>query len=610
MARNLLAALSRKKRNIDGAESELARVLSLVDLTALGVGATLGLGVYVLAGSIAKDVAGPAVAISFLIAAFASAVAGLCYAEFACRVPKAGSAYVYSYVSVGEFIAYVIGWNLILEYVIGTASVARGFTNYLDTLVDHKISNTLTDWLPINISFLSSYPDFVSFALVLILTALLSAGVKESTSFNNAFTVLNLATIAIVLVGAGMKADTANWRISKDDIPKNVTWAGDGGYSPHGFAGIMAGAAKCFYGFVGFDAIATTGEEAKNPQRDIPLAIVISLLIIFFAYFGISTVITLAWPYYDQDKEAPLPILFEHLNWPVLKWLVTIGALCALSTSLLGAMFPLPRVLYAMGDDGVIFKALAKVHPRFKTPLLATIISGFLAGFMAAIFNLEQLIDMMSIGTLMAYGIVAICVLILRYEPCDANKKYLHNLELGEKDIGLLSLFKLAFNLNNNKQANLTTALLTKWAIALFSLLTIFFCAILACASEKIKPSEPLIFISFILISVSLLVNVYIIARQPVDDIELSFKVPWVPFIPCLCIICNLYLMLQLDWQTWVRFTVWLAIGFLIYFFYGINHSKEGLLQLKEDEISRINSNRTNGQHSNNDVDNRITSKL
>ncbi|KAL3268949.1 hypothetical protein HHI36_008035, partial [Cryptolaemus montrouzieri] len=205
-------------------------------------------------------------------------------------------------------------------------------------------------------------------------------------------------------------ANLDNWSITKDVPPG----AGAGGFMPFGFSGVMAGAARCFYGFVGFDAIATTGEESKNPQRDIPLAIVISLFIIFFAYFGTSTVLTLALPYFDQDKDAPLPALFDKLGLPTLKLIVTLGAMCALCTSLLGAMFPLPRILYAMGDDGVIFKSFAKVHPRFKTPLLATVISGIMAGAMATFFNLDQLIDMMSIGTLLAYTIVAICVLILR----------------------------------------------------------------------------------------------------------------------------------------------------------------------------------------------------
>lgn len=400
MASRLWKALSRRRidENLEN-KSELARVLGLFDLTALGVGSTLGLGVYVLAGSIAKETAGPAVCISFLIAAIASGFAGMCYAEFASRVPKAGSAYVYSYVTVGEFIAFIIGWNLILEYIIGTASVARGLSNYLDALIGNVISETLHSLMPISVSFLSEYPDFFAFTVVILLIILLSVGVKESSILNNIFTVINLMTILIIIIAGSIKADPANWRISINDIPESEQQhAGSGGFMPFGISGVMIGAAKCFYGFVGFDAVATTGEEAKNPQRNIPIAIVVSLIIILMAYFSISTVLTMMWPYYDQNADAPFPYVFDKIGWPTVKWIVNIGAAFALCTSMLGAMFPLPRILYAMGNDGIIFKRLANVHPKTMTPIFGTVVSGLFTGIMTLIFNLQQLIDMMSIG--------------------------------------------------------------------------------------------------------------------------------------------------------------------------------------------------------------------
>lgn len=203
----LWRALTRVKTT-DGSttdsDTKLARVLNLFDLTALGVGSTLGLGVYVLAGSVAHDQAGPAVTLSFLIAAIASSFAGICYAEFAARVPKAGSAYVYSYVTIGEFVAFTIGWNLILEYVIGTASVARGLSGYLDFLLDNKMSAALKESMPITAGFLGDYPDFLSFGMVLLLTCLLAFGVKESSFLNNIFTCVNLVTVLIVLIAGGM----------------------------------------------------------------------------------------------------------------------------------------------------------------------------------------------------------------------------------------------------------------------------------------------------------------------------------------------------------------------------------------------------------------------
>nr|CAD7259507.1 unnamed protein product [Timema shepardi] len=489
----------------------------------------------------------------------------LCYAEFASRVPKAGSAYVYSYVCVGEFVAFIIGWNLILEYVIGTASVARGLSNYIDALTDNVMHKTMIEVMPININFLSDYPDFLAFGIIMLLAVLLAIGVKESTIMNNLFTVLNMIVIAIVIVAGSIKADVYNWNIPKAEIPANVTTAGEGGFMPFGVAGVMAGAAKCFYGFVGFDCIATTGEEAKNPQRSIPIAIVISLVIIFLSYFGISTVLTMMWPYYDQDSDAPLPYVFMMVGWPVIKWIVTVGAVFALCTSLLGAMFPLPRILYAMAMDGLLFRFLAKVHPRSQTPLLATILSGLLAGVMATIFDLQQLIDMMSIGTLLAYTIVAICVMILRYEDPPQEKYEFpasqnHKVTFGNEDLfsAVLRSLKHLFNLSMIKYPDETTTAISRWAIVIFSILSACFCAVVVHTGSFLAEGAPWAVILVSVLGISLVITI----------------VPLVPLIPGLSIVINVYLMLMLDSNTWIRFTLWLAIGFLIYFFYGLTHSE------------------------------------
>ncbi|XP_043685322.1 cationic amino acid transporter 3 [Vespula pensylvanica] len=573
-AGRLWRTLSRKRVDDDQeGKGELARVLNIFDLTALGVGATLGLGVYVLAGSVAKETAGPAVCISFLIAAIASAFAGMCYAEFASRVPKAGSAYVYSYVTVGEFIAFVIGWNLILEYVIGTASVARGLSNYIDALIGNIMGKTLQSIMPINISFLSEYPDFFAFGMVMLLVFLLSIGVKESSFLNNIFTVINLLTIIIVIVAGSIKADPKNWSISIEDIPKNVTNAGSGGFMPFGISGVMAGAAKCFYGFVGFDAVATTGEEAKKPQRDIPLAIVLSLIIILAAYFSISTVLTMMWPYYNQNADAPFPYVFQQIGWPVIQWIVNIGAVFALCTSLLGAMFPLPRVLYAMASDGIIFMWLSKVHSKTMTPILGTILSGLLAGIMTLLFNLHQLIDMMSIGTLLAYTVVAISVLILRYQK---ENDVMPEVTMNGYEFTAINIFKQTFNLNNHKDPSHISSIVSKCSVASFSLVVFILILILNHVELDITNGNVIVFVIIIILVFILILNVASIGRQPVQQVELSFKVPFVPLIPCCSIFINLYLMLQLDMFTWIRFVVWMLFGFSIYLFYGISHSVQG----------------------------------
>lgn len=583
MTSRLWKALSRRRieDNEEVKDEKLARVLGLFDLTALGVGATLGLGVYVLAGSVAKETAGPAVCISFLMAAIASAFAGMCYAEFASRVPKAGSAYVYSYVTVGEFIAFVIGWNLILEYVIGTAGVARGLSNYIDALIGNVMSNAMRSVMPIDISFLSEYPDFFAFGMVMLLVMLLCIGVKESTILNNIFTVINLMTILIVIVAGSIKADPSNWSIAPENIPSSVENAGTGGFMPFGIGGVMVGAAKCFYGFVGFDTVATTGEEAKNPQRHIPLAIIISLIIIFLAYFGISTVLTMVLPYYAQNAGAPFPHAFDQIGWPVVKWIVNIGAVFALCTGLLGAMFPLPRVLYAMASDGVIFKTLSRIHPKTMTPVFSTVLSGLLIGFMTLIFNLQQLIDMMSIGTLLAYTIVAICVLILRYQK---EENVRDTMPMINYQLTLVNMLKELFNLHNQK---VPTELSSRIANIGISCLCVVICVITFLISHMGTDLIEGNVVTCVILAVFVIVfflNLAAVGRQPVQNTELSFKVPLVPFIPCLSIFINIYLMFQLDVFTWIRFGIWLLIGFCIYGFYGFNHSEQG----KRDKVGNV----------------------
>lgn len=588
MASRLWKILSRRRidENQEG-KGELARVLDLFDLTALGVGSTLGIGVYVLAGAIAKETAGPAVCVSFLIAAIASAFAGMCYAEFASRVPKAGSAYVYSYVTVGEFVAFVIGWNLILEYVIGTASVARGLSNYLDALIGNVMGNTLSSLFPINISFLSEYPDFFAFGMVMLLVGLLSIGVKESTILNNVFTGINLATILIVVVAGAMNANPGNWWISPKDIPADVEDAGAGGFMPFGVSGVMVGAAKCFYGFVGFDAVATTGEEAKNPQRNIPIAIVLSLIIILLAYFSISTVLTMMWPYYDQNIDAPFPYAFDMIGWTTIKWIVNIGAIFALCTSLLGAMFPLPRVLYAMASDGIIFKSLARVNPKTMTPVFGTILSGLLTGVMTLIFNLQQLIDMMSIGTLLAYTIVAVSVLILRYqkEECVSNVNPVPT--VNSYELVPLDVLKQIFNLHNEKETTEISTKVAQYGISILCVVIFILAFFLNNAGADAFAGNVAAAITLVVLVIILLLNLAAIARQPVRKVELAFKVPLVPLIPCCSIFINLYLMLQLDVFTWIRFCVWMFFGFCIYLFYGISHSEQGKRDKAEAEIMK-----------------------
>ncbi|XP_050041877.1 high affinity cationic amino acid transporter 1-like isoform X1 [Dermacentor andersoni] len=601
--KSFLSALIRRKRvGADVAEaSQLNRCLSTFDLTLLGVGGTLGLGIYVLAGQVASTKAGPAVVLSFLVAAVASVFSGLCYAEFGSRVPRAGSAYVYSYVTVGELMAFIIGWNLILEYIIGTASVARGYSGYLDSLLNRTMETHMRQWMPISVSWLSSYPDLFALGITLILAMMLAIGVKESTRFNNLFTGLNLLVVLYVVIAGSFKADVANWQLKPSDVPSGH---GKGGFFPYGVGGVLNGAASCFYGFVGFDVIATMGEEVRNPRRAIPIGIVLSLGIVFLAYFGVSIIETLLWPYYAQNVSAPLPFVFQEIGWPVAKWIITIGALAGLSTSLLGGMFPLPRVLYAMGSDGLIFRFLAIVHPRLKTPLIATAVSGVFAGVMAMIFNVEELANMMSIGTLLAYSLVAISVLMLRYEPLSpqsiasaepslsvsiSNRRRMYDVTRpsdGDADAAdsrkqaddqkARSIITTLFNLDGLLSPTETTSFIVKILTLVVGALFMALTALLVFAEDEVLSLATSALVPLVLMSLVSIFCIACIMRQPSASTEtLAFAVPLVPIIPLINTFINLYLMMRLPLATWARFGIWMAVGMLIYFGYGIWNSSQ-----------------------------------
>lgn len=406
MALARLWSLLTRMKTIDNdtSDSPLKRCLNVFDLTSLGVGATVGAGLYVVTGQIARDVAGPAVVLSFFIASVAAFLSGICYAEFGCRITKAGSAYMYTYTSLGEIWAFVIGWNMILEYVIGTASLGRASSEYIDSIFGGVMHKSLSEHLGMHAEGLGSYPDFLAFFMVLIATLIIGFGAKNSASINKIVTGTNLLVIAFVIV-VGM------FHLN----PKN--WSGDGQFLPYGVSGVLAGAASCFYCFVGFDVIATASEETLNPKRSIPLAIMLSLIISFLAYFGVSTVLTLMVSYKDLDKVAPLPEAFKKVGLPGAKYVIAVGGLCALLGSLMSGIFAVPRILYSMSTDGLIFSCFAKIYSRTNIPINSLVAAGLLSALLALLLDLKQLVEMLSIGTLLAYTLVSISVLVLRFQP-------------------------------------------------------------------------------------------------------------------------------------------------------------------------------------------------
>ncbi|XP_059622443.1 cationic amino acid transporter 2-like isoform X2 [Phlebotomus argentipes] len=593
--------LTRRKnlpnRPVAGADSDtrLGRVLNTFDLTALGVGATLGVGVYVLAGHVSRDQAGPAVILSFLIAAVASILAGLCYAEFGARVPKAGSAYIYSYVCIGEFVAFITGWNLILQYVIGSASISRGLSLYLDTLIGDTLKRSFRSVAPIDVEFLSTYFDFFAFALPILLAVALAFGLKKSAVMNNIFTATNIAIVLFVTIAGALKADVANWRIDPETLNSTVTEGlniGQGGFFPFGVEGMLKGAATCFFGFVGFDCIATTGEEVKSPQKAIPRAILFSLIIIFLSYFGVSTVLTLMWPYYLQDVNAPLPFAFEQVGWSFAKWIVAIGGIVGLITSLFGAMFPLPRIIYAMSQDGLVFRFLGQVHTHFKTPVMGTMCAGVLTGLVAALLDLKQLVSMLSIGTLLAYTVVAISITILRFSNraetfCEASESS-SSMKAKKQSFFSSSLLQL-FNCRALKRPTRLSSRIVGGMIFLYTVFSLALCLLILYSKKELAAGQVWTIVVWTIICAVLVITLISMAVQPRDPTEAPFKVPLVPLIPGISIFINIYLMLMLDAYTWIFFSIWLVVGFILYTCYGFRNS----LRLTEMEpLLRSSNNR------------------
>ncbi|KAF7259662.1 hypothetical protein EG68_02822 [Paragonimus skrjabini miyazakii] len=638
--KNFFSNLSRKK-TISASEitqTQLSRCLSVVDLTALGIGSTLGAGVYVVIGEVARLSAGPAVILSFLIAALSSILSGLCYAEFGARVPKTGSAYIYSYVAVGEFMAFISGWNLILQYLIGTSSVARAWSSNFDGLVDGKISGFFSEHLAMNSTGLADYADPFAFGITMLVTAVLSFGAQESSLVNNIFTLINLGVISYVTITGLFRVDISNWQVNPEKVPSsdpNKNHVGAGGFLPFGISGVISGAGTCFYSFVGFDIIATTGEEARNPQRAIPIAIMGCLLVCFVAYAAVSAVLTLMVPYYAIPQIAPLPYAFNQAGWYVAKYVIAVGAVCALTTSLLGAMFPMPRILYAMAKDGLIFRFLARVNKRWKTPLIATVLSGLIAGFMAAVFSLKDLVDMMSIGTLLAYSLVAVSILILRGQRKSVGlvvanareKEFVDGIALDPKNLehgysspvrtdhpvtsvdseenetyqgpvppaSFSEYFRLSFVPHSGQVCpsaksewiNLTHTYLLLLDILLLNVGLIYF------DGDIQKPNFAFFVTACVIIVVfgSLMILLCIsLARQPENQAKVTFKVPGVPWIPALSILVNLHLMFKMSGTTWVFYAVWMVIGFLVYFGYGYWFSSEKSHLKSTSPIARYDS--------------------
>ena len=466
---------------------KLKKNLSALDLTVFGIGVIIGAGIFTLTGKAAAEFAGPAVVFSFAIAAFCCALAALCYAEFASTVPVSGSAYTFSYATLGELVAWIIGWDLILELMLGASVVAQGWSTYFVTFMEEIGLGWPASLGPTTDTGFSLHFNLAAFLLVAVLTLLVAAGIKESLRVNLVLVGIKLFIVLFVIVAGISLIKGANYEpfvppaadpVSADGLTQPLfQWLFGIKAQTFGVLGVVSAASVVFFAYIGFDVVATTAEEARNPQKDLPRGILGSLAICTVLYMAVALVITGMVKYDKIDTEAALANAFKAYGKDGFATLISAGAVAGLTTVVMTLMIGAVRVLFAMSRDGLLPHGFGRVNRRTGTPVRVTLLIGSVVAVVAAFTPIGKLEEMVNIGTLSAFALVSLAVPILR----------------------------------------------------------------------KSRP-----------------------------DLERSFRVPLSPFLPVLAALVCVYLMLNLSLETWVRFLVWMALGFLIYFVYGYRHSRVG----------------------------------
>ncbi len=395
-------------------ESTLKRSLTARQLLLLGIGAVIGAGIFVLSGHAAAEHAGPAVVLSYVIAGVACALAGLCYAEFSAMLPVSGSAYSYSYATLGELVAWFIGWNLVLEYLFAASTVAVGWSGYFNSLLTSlgiglpvSLASAPFNVLDGSISYTGGLINLPAVAIVAAISGLCYVGITQSAWVNSVIVAIKITVIALFVAFAARYVDPSNW------VPFVPEPQGDGRF---GWEGVIRAATVVFFSYIGFDAVSTAAGEAKNPQRDMPIGILGSLAICTVVYILVSGVLTGLLPYWQLSTPKPVATALEA--YPALAWLkhiVEIGAIAGLSSVILVMLMGQSRIFYTMSNDGLIPRMFGKVHPRFQTPYLSTVAVGVVASLLAGFLPIGLLGELVSMGTLLAFATVCIGVLVLRH---------------------------------------------------------------------------------------------------------------------------------------------------------------------------------------------------
>jgi APA family basic amino acid/polyamine antiporter len=427
LSRDLFATKSVDRLRADAEhETGLKRALSAVDLIMLGIGAIIGTGIFVLTGRAAAANAGPAVALSFITAGIASAFAGLCYSEMASMIPISGSAYTYSYATMGELVAWIIGWDLILEYLVAASAVSVGWSGYVVAFVHDTFGVDLPKaWVSAPVLWNEKLQHFEltgavvnlpAVLVVLAITWLLVRGVKESARFNSVIVVMKVTVVLLFIAFAARFVRPENWQ---PFVPPN-----EGTFGRYGVSGILQGATMVFFAYIGFDAVSTAAQEARNPQRDLPIGILVSLAVCTVLYIAVSLILTGVVPYQKLNVPHPMAVGVEATGQLWLATAVEIGAIAGLSSVMLVMLLGQPRIFFAMAHDGLFPQVAAKVHPRFGTPYITTIITGLVCAVCGGVLPIDILAELTSIGTLFAFVLVSIGVMILRIKRPEIPRSF------------------------------------------------------------------------------------------------------------------------------------------------------------------------------------------
>jgi APA family basic amino acid/polyamine antiporter len=460
-------------------EDRLRRALGPVQLTALGVGAIIGAGIFVTTGAIARQVAGPALMLSYAVAGLACVFAALCYSEFASMVPVAGSAYTYAYATLGELFAWIIGWDLVLEYAVGAATVAGGWSGYFQSALasfgialPHAVNGPVVNYDPAigKLVATGSWINLPAVVVVGLVTWILIVGIRESAGFNATMVGIKVTAVVFVLAVGAFYVNPDNWH---PFAPYGLTGVSFFGHTLFGQAdaggrplGMLAGAALAFFAYIGFDSVSTHAEEARNPQRDVPIGIVVSLTLCTLLYLAVVAVLTGMVPYDELDVQAPVADAFARVGLGWAQLLLAVAGAAGITSVLLVMMLSQPRVLLAMARDGLLPQSFfGDVHPRFRTPWKSTLATGLFVGVLAAFLPIQVLLSLVSMGTLLAFVIVCAAVLIMRRTHPEAERPFRAPLVPLTPILGIAACLLLMFSLPEENWLRLVVWLVIGLAI-------------------------------------------------------------------------------------------------------------------------------------------------